>query len=98
MHEHELQLSGVFWPNICISGIIYNFFILTKQNCKYIFFYQIFVHLGKNSSIYCNLIIIVHVHATFFSKVHPACQNIANSKKTDKHAVDCSKAVCWGIK
>ena len=36
-----------------------------------------------------------------FSKVHPACHNIANdikpgsySKKTDKHAANCSKAVC----
>ena len=41
----------------------------------------------------------------FFSKVHPACHNIANgiksgsnSKKTDKHAADFSKAVCWGRK
>ena len=41
----------------------------------------------------------------FFSKVHPACHNIANgikpgsdSKKTDEHAADCSKAVCWGVK
>ena len=40
----------------------------------------------------------------FFSKVHPACHNIANgikpgcnSKKTDKHAADCSLAVCWGV-
>ena len=39
-----------------------------------------------------------------FSKFHPACHNIANgikpgsnSKKTDKHAADCSKAVCWGV-
>ena len=39
-----------------------------------------------------------------FSKIHPACRNIINgikpgsdSKKTDKHAVDCSKAVCWGV-
>ena len=62
--------------------------------------------LGENTSKYCSRIIIVHVHATvFFSKVHPACRNIANSikpgsdsKKTDKHAVDCSKAVCWGVK
>ena len=22
----------------------------------------------------------------------------SDSKKTDKHAVDCSKAVCWGVK
>ena len=54
----------------------------------------------KNTSKYCSRIIVVHVHATvFFSKDHPACHNIANSikagvtKKTDKHAVDCSIAV-----
>ena len=40
-----------------------------------------------------------------FSKIHPACRSIvngnkpgSNSKKTDKHAADCSKAVCWGVK
>ena len=40
-----------------------------------------------------------------FSKVDPACRSIVNciepgtnSKKTDKHAADCSKAVCWGVK
>ena len=39
------------------------------------------------------------------SKVHPACHSIVNgikpgnnSKKTDKHAADSSKAVCWGVK
>ena len=41
----------------------------------------------------------------FFSKVHTTCHNIvngikpgSNSKKTDKQAADCSKAVCWGRK
>ena len=40
-----------------------------------------------------------------FSKVHPACHIIvngikpgSNSKTTDKHAADCPKAVCWGVK
>ena len=40
-----------------------------------------------------------------FSKVRPSCHNIANSikpgsnsKKTDKHPFDSSKAVCWGLK
>ena len=40
-----------------------------------------------------------------FSKVHPACQDFANSikpgsnsEKTDKHAADCTKTVCWGVK
>ena len=39
------------------------------------------------------------------SKVHSMFHNIANgikpgchSKKTDKHAADCSKAVCFGVK
>ena len=41
----------------------------------------------------------------FFSKVRPACHNIANgnkpgsnSKKTDTHAMDCSKALWCGVK
>ena len=62
--------------------------------------------LGQNTSKYRSPIIVVHVYATvFFSKVRPVCHNIVNgikpgsdSKKTDKHAVDCSKAVCWGVK
>ena len=40
-----------------------------------------------------------------FSKGHLACHSIVNriepginSNKTDKHAADCSKAVCWGVK
>ena len=42
---------------------------------------------------------------TFLSKIHPKCDNIvngikpgSNSKTTDEHAVECSKAVCWGEK
>ena len=57
--------------------------------------------LGENTS-KCSRIIVVRVHAiVFFSKVHPACHNIvnrikpgSNSKKTEKHAAHCSKAVC----
>ena len=40
-----------------------------------------------------------------FSKVHPTGHNIVNGikpgsnyKKTDKHAAECSKVVCWGVK
>ena len=63
--------------------------------------------LGKTTSKYRSQITVVHVHALFFSKVHPACHNIVNgiksrsdSKKTDtcKRAVDFSEAVCWGVK
>ena len=38
------------------------------------------------------------------SKVHPACHSMvngikpgSNSKKTDKRAANCSKAVYWGV-
>ena len=39
----------------------------------------------------------------FFSKAHPYCKQYgikagSDSKKTDKHAADCSKAVYWGRK
>ena len=63
--------------------------------------------LGGNTSKYRIRIIVVYVHATvfFFSKGHPAWYNIVNVikpesdfRKTDKHAVGCSKAVCWGVK
>ena len=57
-------------------------------------------YLGQILSKYCSQIIVVHVHVTVSIKVHQACHNIenaikpgSNSKKTDKHAADCSKAV-----
>ena len=63
------------------------------------------IYLCENTYIYCSRIIVVHVHANVFFKVHPAYHNIANgikqgsnSETTDKHAVDCSKAVCCGVK
>ena len=54
-----------------------------SKNFEYIFFYQKFVHFSENTSNYCSRIIIIHVHATVFSKVHPACHNIANGIKPE---------------
>ena len=34
--------------------------------------------LGEHTSKYCSLIIVVYVHAIFFSKVHPACHSVVN--------------------
>ena len=115
LHKHELQLSDNIYRSILTQ--IYVFLVLftifhfdlekfISKNCKNIFFYQKFVHLGKNTSIYCSRIIVVHVHATvFFLKFTQRViilQTVSNQevtlKKTDKHAADCSKAVCWGVK
>ena len=35
-------------------------------------------------------------HGSFYSPTYSFWAS--NSKTTDKHAVDCSKAVCWGVK
>ena len=43
-----------------------------SKNCKNIFFYQKFVHLGKTTSIYCSRIIVVHVHANVFLLSSPS--------------------------
>ena len=76
----------------------YIFIIFVKmKNCKY---YQKYLLIGSNTSKYCSHIIVVHIHAN-----GSACHHIANgikpvsySKKTDKHAANCSKAVCCGVK
>ena len=106
MNYNYLTTISILTQIYVFSGIIFNFSFSYANIVKYIFFYQKFVHLGKITSLYCSRIIVVHIHATvFFSKVHPVCHNIengikpgSNSKKTHKHAADCSKAVCWGVK
>ena len=63
-----------------------------------IYFLSEIVHSGQNTVVICSRIIVIYVHAFFYSKVHPVCHNIANgikpgrnSKTTDKHAAECSK-------
>ena len=51
-----------------------------SKSFRLIFFYKKFVHLGEKAE-YCCRIIVVHVHATVFSKVHSACHNIAKGIK-----------------
>ena len=50
-----------FWYNLHFHFDLEKF---AGKNCKYIFFYQKSVHLGENTSKYCSMIIVVHVHAT----------------------------------
>ena len=59
---------------------------------------------SKYFFMYCSSI-TAFVDVNILSKIHPVCHNIANgiepgsgSKTTNKHAVDCSKAVHWGVK
>ena len=73
-----------------------------SKNCKYIFFCQKFVHLGENTSKYCSLQLLFMLMHLFL--YHLAYHNIAigikpggDFQNTDKHAADCSKAVCWGV-
>ena len=81
------------------------FFILTLKSLQAkilnIFLPKICT-FGENTSKYCSWIIVVHVQTTvFFLKLTHIVNGIkagSDSKKTDKHAADCSKAVYWGRK
>ena len=55
-------------------------------------------------TVYYSSITVVLVNVNISCKIHPVCHNIANgidpgsdSKTTDKHAADCSKAVWWDV-
>ena len=41
----------------------YELFKVRMKNCKY---YQKYIYLGQNTSIYCSQIIVVHVYANGF--------------------------------
>ena len=91
-----------FWYYLHIFYFYHEKFI--GKNCKNIYFSQKCVHLGKLNFYILQSEIVVHVQMCF-SKVHPAGPKIANgikpgsnSKSTDKHAANCSKAACFGVK
>ena len=71
-----------------------------SKNCKHIFSTRNMYILGENTSKCCSRITEVHVHATVFSKVHPACHNIVNGIKPGSNSKRTSKDVhvCWGVK
>ena len=52
-----------------------------------LFFYQKCVQLDENTFLYCGQIIEVHVLKiqALYSKVHPACHNIANRIKLESN-------------
>ena len=62
-----------------------------RKNCKYIFFYQKFVHLGKNASKYCSRKIVVLFHATVyflqFTKRVTIFQTVSNQEVTLKRLI-----------
>ena len=104
-HLYLLKISKWSDFHLCRYGYIYMCTLISVVKCIYFSTRsRNFYILGENTSKYCRRIIVVHINATVFY-VQPACHNIANgikpgsnSKKTDKHAADCSKAVCWGVK
>ena len=97
---------------LCISGIIYIFINLALKSLKAKIVNRYFstrnlYTFGENTFKYCSQIIVVHVHATvcFFLKFTKHVNILQNgikpgsiSKKTYKHAADCSKVVCSGVK
>ena len=99
-YEYLTTIFRSFLTQIYVFLVIFTIFHFDlekfiSKNCKNIFFYQKFVHLGENSSKYCSRIILLMFMQLVFSKVQPACHNIANgiktrmdSKMTDKHAAD----------
>ena len=59
---------------------------------------------GRNYFIPCSEITVVPVYVNILSTIRPACHNDtngikagSNSKMTDKHAAECSKAVYFGV-
>ena len=91
------------YPTTIFRGI---FAQMYKTFGRKIYIYKFYLGtLGQNTSEYCSQIIVVNVHTYGFSKVHPVSHSItngiipgSNSKKTDKHAANCSKPVCRGVK
>ena len=60
-----------FWPNCMFFGYYLQFFSfftmkIFKPKLQNIFFYQKYVHLGKNTLIYCSQKTVVHVHVNGF--------------------------------
>ena len=51
------------------------------KNCEKIPELHIYIYLGQNTSKYCSQLIVDHVNEKVFSKVLPACHNIANGIK-----------------
>ena len=45
---------------------------LLSQNCKKIFFYQKYVHLGENTLIHCSQRTLVHIHVNLFYQNSPS--------------------------
>ena len=74
LHEHELHLTTIYrsiLTQIYVFLVLFTIFYFDlekfiSENCKYIFLYQKFIHLGEDTSKYYSRIIVVHVHATVF--------------------------------
>ena len=69
--ELQYVYIKVFLTKMYVYLVLFTIFDFSHEkfiskNCKNIYYYQKFVHLGENSSIYCSQIIVVHVNANVF--------------------------------
>ena len=51
-----------------------------SKNCKYIFFYQKFAHLGEKASKNCSQMIVVHVYVLISSPGVTILQTVSNQE------------------
>ena len=104
MNMNYNYLTTIFRSNltqIYVFLVFFTFFHFNLETfiskiCKYIFFYQNFVHLGENSSKYCSRIIVDHVHETVFSEFTQRVtilQTVSNQEVTIKRLISMLRIV-----
>ena len=72
-----------------ISGITFTIFAFDhekgiKQKLQKLFFYQKYVHLGKNTFIHCSRITVVHIHVTVFLKNLPDLLTVTQTESNQE--------------
>ena len=70
--SYPSTMLGRILAQLYVFGVLFTFFFLFTMKIlskiAKIFFYQKYVHLGKNTLIYCSQKTVVHVHVNGFLK------------------------------
>ena len=86
-----IQCIKVFWPKCTVFLVLHVFTIFAfdhekeiKQKLQNLFFYQKYVHLGKNTFIHCSRITVVHIHVTVFLKNLPDLLTVTQTESNQE--------------